>query len=164
MNKEEKFKLLEYSDVNKFLRFIQESNIDDIDSFFMSPSFTVEELGEVYIKKAIFEFNILVFGSFIDSELDKFVLFRMNDKSFNATIFSIEIMSKNIDNNLLNSALKFVKEKLKPWGFTKIKMTILRYQLNSDFETILLNARFKNELEFTYHEKKLDRLLYSYLL
>jgi|GEM_PF-3016109 len=160
--KEEKNEILEYSDANKFLNFIGQNNVNDNENFFMDASFTLEGLEELYLKNSIFNFNILIYGSYSNEKLDKVILFNVDNLTNRATTLSIKFMSKDINNNFINSSLEFIKENFKSYGFTKIKLSVLRYQIDEKLEKIISYAKFKCEAKLTSQDSKLDRLLYSY--
>lgn len=158
------FRLLQYSEAQKFLEFMKENNIDDIDSFFVAPFFDLDGYDELSLKDSLFKFNIFIYCSYVNDKLEKCIVLKLNGIGLNSTTMSIEFMSKKVEKGFLDSCVECISEILKDQGITKIKILNFRYQLSKQFEEILLSAGFKQELVLPFYDSKLDRLIYSHIL
>ena len=145
------YKFLEYGDAHYVVDYIYESDIYDEEKFLFAPDVDILKTSELDIRNSLFTYFMQIFV-----EMDKtrniknILLCQTNQKQRDNNTARIELLSIS-DTNFVDFALEKLCSLLIIQEIKKIKITILKEQLNDKVISILLSSGF--EMECIYKSK-----------
>lgn len=150
-------KSIQYQDANKVLKFLKITDIENIDEYYLSYLFNINEFNEVDFKNSLFNYSKYVYASFMKDEIKEIAIFRLEPLQNKSLTLKLEICS--ITNSIfIKCALLSLKKDIaifiQSQNFYKVSVPIIRYQANSFFIDTLKKVGFYKE--FIYNSKDND--------
>lgn len=153
-------RLLGYPDIDLLFDYFQESDLNDSTKFYTSHKLILSKLQNVDLRRAMFDYKIIVYAKLVDGQIDSFVMFSVPSAVEKTTAVEILAMTEN---DFVLEAMEYVKRELEYRGWTKAKINFIKIQENDALQGVLSRCGFEKEVEVKSHDESLDYYEYSYM-
>lgn len=153
-------RLLGYPDIDLLFNYFEKNNLSDSTKFYVCHKLILNKLQNIDLRRAMFDYRIIVYAKLVDGEIDSFVM--VSVPSAIEKITAIEIIGMT-ENNFVLESVEYIKTELEYRGWTKVKLNVVKMQLNDELKSVIEHCGFEKEVEIKSHDESLDYYEYSYI-
>lgn len=153
-------RLLQYSEIEKFYTYFQNISLEDTSKYYSNYKFIASNLNEISLRRAVFDFNLLIFCKFKDTEIENFIIYELPESNGNKAYLNILAMTI-YDFDFITKSNEYMKKELLYRGWTKIELILLKLQITNYIQVMLNKCMFNKEVEIKSYNDNMNTIQFS---